>query len=177
MWRGDVPRDEPGEAVVVRGAARGPFRDRRAVLEVGQGEIGGDARDLGRGQGERLVGARGELRFDGVADRLKPLFVHEDLDAGLVLVVAAAFEIVDAENGVRVGEEIGLRQEVADAVRDQRRAALAAADEHREPDLARRIAHDLIADVVDLDRRAVVRGAGQRDLELARQERIFRMER
>ena len=60
---------------------------------------------------------------------------------------------------------------------DDRRAAQAAADDDAEADLARVVAHRLQADVVDEDRGAIARRAGDRDLELARQEREFRMER
>ena len=35
-------------------------------------------------------------------ERLEPLLVHEDLDAGLVFVVAPAFEIVDAQDRVAI---------------------------------------------------------------------------
>ena len=59
---------------------------------------------------------------------------------------------------------------------DHRRAALAAADQHLEADLAGLVAVHAQADVVHLDGGAIVRRAGDGDLELARQEREFRME-
>ena len=46
----------------------------------------------------------------------------------LEFIVAPSFEIIDPENRIGVGEEIGLRQEVADLMPDQGRAAQAAAD-------------------------------------------------
>ena len=49
------------------------------------------------------------------------------------------------------------RQELADHVADDRRAAEAAADDHAKAELAARVAHELQADVVDEDRGAVVR--------------------
>ena len=60
---------------------------------------------------------------------------------------------------------------------DHRRAAQAAADIDGKAELAGRVALDVQADVVDLDRGAVALGAGDRDLELARQEDEFRMQR
>ncbi len=60
---------------------------------------------------------------------------------------------------------------------DQRRAPEAAADVDGETDLARVVLDDLIADVVHLDRRTIGGRARHRDLELARQEREFRVQR
>src|SRR5205807_2352259 len=51
-----------------------------------------------------------------------------------------------------------------------------AAHHHLEPALAGAVAVQAQPDVVDADGRAVVRGGGDRDLELARQERKFRMQ-
>ena len=48
--------------------------------------------------------------------------------------------------------------------------------QHLEADLARLVLHDADADVVHADRGAVVRRAGDRDLELARQVGELRME-
>src|SRR3546814_10828382 len=69
-----------------------------------------------------------------------------------------------------------LGQEVADRGADHRRAAEAAADDHLEADLARLVAVDLQADVVEAHGGAIVRRAGHGDLELAWQERELRME-
>ena len=49
--------------------------------------------------------------------------------------------------------------------------------DHLEADLARAVAMQAQADVVHLDGGAVVRRGGDGDLELARQEREFRMQR
>ncbi len=54
--------------------------------------------------------------------------MDEDLDARLVFVVAAAFQVVDAQDRRRVGEQILFGQEVADLLGDHRCAPLAAAD-------------------------------------------------
>ena len=101
--------------------------------------------------------------------------MQQDLDARLVFVVAAAFEIVDAQDRLAIAQQIALGQEVAHLLADDRRAAEAAADIDRKAQFAALVAHDLQADVMGLDRRAVVRRAVDRDLELARQEREFGM--
>ena len=121
--------------------------------------------------------ARGELRLDLLAQRLEALLVQQDLDARLELVVAPAFEIVDAQDRLDIAEQVALGQELAHLAADERRAPEAAADIDGKAELARVVAHDLKADVVRLDHRAVVRRAVDRDLELARQERELRMER
>ena len=59
---------------------------------------------------------------------LRAEFVHQDLDARLVFVVAPAIEIVDAHDRFEIGEKLVLGQEVAHRDADHRRAALAAAD-------------------------------------------------
>ena len=89
-------------------------------------------------------------------------------------VVAAAFEVVDAQDRFEIAEQILLRQELADHVTDHRRAAEAATDQHLETDFAGGVAHQVQADVVHLRRGAILRRAGHGDLELARQERELR---
>ncbi len=64
-----------------------------------------------------------------------------------------------------------------DGLGDERRAAEPAADQHLESGLAFGVLVQAQADVVDLDRGAIVLRGGDRDLELARQEREFRMQR
>ncbi len=60
---------------------------------------------------------------------------------------------------------------------EHRRAALAAADIDGEAEPPVGIALRMQADIVHLDRGAVALGAGDRDLELPRQEQEFRMQR
>ena len=112
----------------------------------------------------------GELRLDLLAKRVEALLVHEDFYARLVLVVAPALEIVDAQDRLDIAEQVTFGQEVAHLAADEGRAAETAADIDGKAELARLVAHDLKADVVHLDHRAVVRRAVDRDLELARQE-------
>ena len=112
-----------------------------------------------------------------LANALGALVVDEDLDARLVDVVAAAVLIVEPQHRLDIAQHVALGQERLDRLGDERRAAKPAADHHFEADLARAVAVQAQAEIVDLDRGAVVLGRGDRDLELARQELKFRMQR
>ena len=103
--------------------------------------------------------------------------MHQDLDARLEFVVASSFEIVDAQDRLDVAQEVAFGQEIADHAPDHRRSTEPAADIDAKADLALIVAHDLQSDVMRLDHRAIVRRAVDGDLELARQEREFGMER
>ena len=71
---------------------------------------------------------------------------------------------------------MALGQEAADRLGDEGCAPQAAADQDLEARLAGLVAAHLQADIVDLDRRPVARRAGDRDLELAWQERELRVQ-
>ena len=146
-------------------------------LKLGQGEESAEPLDFPRRQVERLGVAGGEFGLDRLAERLDALLVDEDLDARLELVVAPAFQIVDAQDRFDVAEQVALRQEVADLAADHRRSAEAAADIDGKADLAGVVANHLQADVVGLDHRPVMRRAVHRNLEFSRQERELRMQR
>jgi hypothetical protein len=103
--------------------------------------------------------------------------VDEDLDARLVLVVAAAMAVVDAQRGFEEADHLVRGHEFGDARRDHRRAAHAAAGKELAADLARFVLHDLDADVVQAHGRAVGVAGDDRHLELARQVIEFRVER
>jgi hypothetical protein len=134
-----------------------------------QGEGAADAGQFMVGQ----VGARGvdlgPLFFHLTAELLGAQRGDQDLDAGLVDVVAAAVAVVDAQDGFQIAEQTADRQELLDGRTDIGRAPLAAADDHLEAQraVARPAQHQ--ADVVHLGRRAVLNRAGDGDLELARQ--------
>ncbi len=96
-------------------------------------EIGADAVDLGLRQGQRFVSVIGEFRLHLGANGVGAFLMHQDLDARPIFIVAAAFEIIDPQNRVGIGEEIGLRQEVADLMRDQGGAPEAAANIDEKP--------------------------------------------
>src|SRR3954468_21824020 len=133
--------------------------------------IGRGLAQLVRHVRQLLVGRGGEARADvldhlvvdlerGVADVL-PLFldlarefldaelVHQDLDARLVDVVAAAVLIVDAQDRFDIAEDVAAMHEVPDGLGDERRAAKAAADQHLEPGLTFLVLDQAQADVVD----------------------------
>ena len=103
--------------------------------------------------------------------------MDEDFDARLELVVASSVHVVDAQDRLGIGEQILFRQEVADLLAEHRGAAHAAADIDGKAQLARLVPPHVIADVVELDRRPIDRRAGHRDLEFARQEQEFRVQR
>ena len=103
--------------------------------------------------------------------------MHQDLDPGLVEIVAAAVAVVDAQRRLEIGQQLVLRQERAQRLADHRRAAEAAAHDHLETDLARIVAPQTQADVVHAHGGAIVRRSSDGDLELAWQEGEFGMER
>ena len=126
----------------------------------------------------RTAAQRFPFAFHVLREDRRRAFLHQDLDARLVLVVAAAEAVVHAQDRVQVVQDLRARQEFADHVADDRRAAEAAADRHAEAERRLRVADDqLQADVVDEDRGAIVGRAGHGDLELARQVRELRVER
>ncbi|EGD03998.1 acetate permease, partial [Burkholderia sp. TJI49] len=163
------------------GIVLGSLADRgeRARRERRRHERGRDAVEL------RLRDrVRAAVEFDDlpeflfhIVDVALPLGLHEDLDAGLVLVVATAVAVVHAHDRLDVVHHVLPRQERAQQRRDRRRAAHPAADAHAKAERARVVAHQPEPDVVPVGRRAVLDGARDRDLELARQEREFGVQR
>src|SRR5262249_5806136 len=103
--------------------------------------------------------------------------VDEYLDARLVDVVAAAVLVVHAQDRLDVAQEVALGQERLDGLRQVGNAAEPAADADLEAGLALGIAIEPQADVVDFYGGAIVRGGRDGDLEFARQEREFRVQR
>ena len=98
----------------------------------------------------------GHSCFDFAGKFLDAELVHQDLDAGLVDVVAAAVLVVDAQDRLDIAEQVAARHERLDGLADERRAAEAAADQHLEAGLAGRVPVQAQADVVNLDRGAVM---------------------
>ena len=168
---------EPGAEAPVRGAGlaqRGRIVRQRLVVGVAE-----PRRDPGRHrrvERQRAVPDRPPFLLDLAREFLGAELVHQDLDARLVDIVAPAVLVVGAQDRLDVAQKIALRQERLDGLGDERRAAEPAADHHLEAALARAVAVHAEADVVHPHRRAVVRGGSERDLELARQEREFRMQ-
>ncbi len=121
-------------------------------------EIGGKARAVNLG----------EFLFDLGAECVDADFMRENFDPRLVFVVAATFEIVDAKDGFEIAEQRLPRHEVAQDLAFHRRAAKAAANQHLVAERLRlRVAQNAQAHVVRLERGAVMRGAGDGDLEFA----------
>ena len=118
-------------------------------LVGGRGEVPGDALELRvRDDGRRILQQRPFL-FHAARELLHAQRLHEDLDARLPDVVAAAVAVVDAQDGLAVREHVAPRHEVADYRRQDRRAAHAAARIEAQAQLALGVAHELDADVVD----------------------------
>ena len=130
-----------------------------------------------RAQGVDLVGferrdvAPGDAPFglDAPAELLDAERVHQDLDAGLVLVVPPPLQVVDPHDRLEVGQEVAAGKELPQHLADDRRAPQSAAGQHLEAERPLAVPDQPQADVVDLGGGAVAPGAGHRDLELARQ--------
>ena len=104
-------------------------------------------------------------------NKLLALGLHKNLDARLVDVVAAAEAVVGANNGFQVVKDLHRGQKFANRGAQDRRAAHAAAHQHLEAHIALRILDHVQPNVMPGSGRAVFAGAGNRDLELARQKR------
>mmetsp|Transcript_4930 Transcript_4930/g.17645 ORF Transcript_4930/g.17645 Transcript_4930/m.17645 type:complete len:489 (+) Transcript_4930:2631-4097(+) len=117
----------------------------------------------------RVVGQDARELLVDVIEELLPFGLDEDLDAGLVEVVAAAGEVVDPDDGFQVDQDLLPGHEGVDLDTRDRRAAHAAADEDLEADLAGRVLLQLQADVMPAYGRAVLGSATDGNLELARQ--------
>ena len=136
----------------------------------------GDTVNFGLGQ-RRLAAAQvGHFGFDFLGKDFRGQRLDQDLDPGLVLVVATAVAVVDAQNGVEVAQQVLPRQELIDERADDRRTAQTAADQHAEAQLAGSVFHRLKADVMHFDGGTVRRRTVDRDLELAWQVGEFRVE-
>src|SRR5262245_23817280 len=137
-----------------------PRELRRIVVEHRVVGIAKPRRDLGhhrRVERERAVLDRLPFLLDLARKFLRAELVDENLHAGLVDVVAPAVLVVGAHDRLDVAEQITLRQEGLDRLADERRASEPAAHHHLEAGLAGSVAVHPQANVVDLDRGAVVR--------------------
>ena len=153
------------------------LRDGRLRREVRRCEIGMDARHFRSRQVDLLARALRRKLFLNLADifRLAELR-DQDLDARLVLVVAPAIPVVDAHDRLEIVEDLRFGHERIHQRRNMRRAPLPAADMHFEAHLSV-LPADMQPHIVDADRGPVMLGRRHRNLELARQESEFRMER
>src|SRR3989344_5279654 len=105
-----------------------------------------------------------------IVDVLLAFGLDQNLDAGLVLVVAAAVLVVHAHDGLDVIHDLVPGQELADHGANHRRATHATAHKHLEADLALLILEQVQAHVVPARGGAVVLGTADGDLELAWQK-------
>ena len=102
--------------------------------------------------------------------------LDQNLDARLVGIVAATVAVEYANQRLAVGQQMLPGQELAHHLADHRRAAKSAAGIDLESDLARRVPHDLQAEVMDLNCRTIFPRTRNRNLEFARQVGEFWME-
>ena len=102
---------------------------------------------------------------------------HQNLDTGLVFVVAATELVVHTDDGIQVGQQVGFRQEAVDLFTQNRGTTQTTTNQYAETDLASIVLNDVQTDVMHGNRRTVMSRHGiHSDLELTRQEGKFRME-
>ncbi|MBA7473740.1 hypothetical protein ES707_09084 [subsurface metagenome] len=106
---------------------------------------------------ERAVADMLPLLLDLLGELVDAELVDEDLDACLVDVVAAAILVVDAHDRFEIAQDIAAMHELLDGLGDEGRAPETAADHDLEAELAVVVLVETKADVVDLDRGAVMR--------------------
>ena len=150
---------------------------RQSGFEGRRRKIGGNPVVLGRGEVRLQRQEMLEFLFHLAAEFFLAQFVDQDLHALLVDVVAPGMAVPHPQDRLDVGEDLVGRQEVADAIGDEGRAAHAAAGIDFEPDLARVILDDAQGAIVPAQRRPVRLRSDHRDLELARQIAEFGVER
>ena len=107
----------------------------------------------------------------------RPGFLDQDFDAGLVLVVAAAMAVVHAQDGLEIGQQVLLFQEGPNHHANDRRAPQTTAHQHFKAGFSVFVFNQLQADVMHLGSGPVALRAADGDLELARQEGEFRVQR
>ncbi len=146
-------------------------------LVVGIAKSRRDIGDHRRVERQRAVLDRLPLLLDFARKFLRAELVDEDLDAGLVDIVAPAVLVVGAHDRLDVAEQITLGQEGFDGLAEEGGAPEPPAHHHLEAGLANSVAVHVQADVVNLHRGAIMRRRSERNLELSRQEREFRVQR
>src|SRR5260221_4727870 len=139
-------------ALQPRGEAGGAAEARQILalerVVVGPREALGDALDLLMGERRGAILEMRPFRLDFLAKALRAALLHQDLDACLVDVVAAAVAVIDPQDRLDVREQVRPRQELADDEPDHRRAAEAAADQHFEADVVLLVLDRMQADIV-----------------------------
>ena len=146
-------------------------------LEGRRGEIGPDALQFGLGQAQVIALQRGEMALHLLPEGVDAHRLDEDLDPRLMDIVAPTQQIIRPQDGGQIGQQVPPRNRRCDLLGDMRQPALATADEDPECGLTVGTPHDLQAHIMGADSSAVPRGPGHRDLEFARQEGKFGMDR
>src|SRR4051812_15668483 len=108
----------------------------RQLLVSGVGETRADVLDHLVVDLERGVADMLPLLLDLAREFFDAELVHQDLDARLVDVVAAAVLVIDPQDRLDVAEDVAAVDEVLDGLGDERRAAETAADQHLEAGFA-----------------------------------------
>ena len=135
-----------------------------------------DPCELCGGECCRTAAQRRPFGLDLAGKALGAELTHQDLDAGLIEIVATTEAVIDPQDGFDIVEQFGLGQEGLDQRRDHRRAPQTAARPDLEAQLALRVSQQLQTDIVDLHRCAIAGRRRDCDLEFARQKREFGME-
>ena len=117
------------------------------------------------------------FRFDLFGKPGRRQLLNQDLDSSLVYVVAPAVTVVYTQHRIKIGQQVAPVHKVADDVTDDRSTPKSATDQYAKTDLAVYVPERMQADVMHFRCRAVLGRAVDRDLELARQESKFRMQR
>src|SRR5438132_193098 len=129
-------------------------------LVAGIAKSRGDIGDHRRVERERAVLDRLPLLLDFARKFLRTELVDEDLDAGLVDIVAPAVLVVGAHDRLDVAEQITLGQEGFDGLAEEGGATEPPANHNLEAGLADAVAVHVQADVVNLHRGAIMRRRG-----------------
>jgi len=176
LVRTHVAPDPVGEGLVRGEMCRVGLVVGRLGGELRVVEAAADAVDLGLGQGGRAILQVGELGLDLARELFHAEGLDQYLDARLVRVVTAPVQVVHAQHGFAVVENLLPGHEARYFLADDRRPSEAASDQHPKADVAPRGADEIQADVMGANDRPILLGAVDRDLELARQIRELGVE-
>ena len=106
--------------------------------------------------------------FHFVGEFLWPQRTHENFDARFEFIVAATVEVINAEYGFQVSQNVVFRQKFTNHTADYRCASKAAAHQYLEAYFACGIADELQTYVVEKNCRAIRLCAGYGNFEFAR---------
>ena len=139
-------------------------------------EVGGHAGQFGIGNRGRAIFEISPFSIDLAAKLVNAQRLHQNLDTGLVRVIAAAFQVIDADDCFHIREQVTPRQRIVNHFTQNRRTAQAATDPDAGQHITLGIFVQMQTDVVHLHHGTITLGTMHSDLELTRQESEFRME-